>query len=119
MTEPTAYGLRSRLSALGGASRPTRVAACESLRMPRAPYCLGTGLKYDSSFFHRTLRRTLIPHSWGPLPRYRSDLKGIAISTVQPSSSRRLRDTQIVFQSRLASRSSVICESHMPPMEFT
>jgi hypothetical protein len=45
-------------------------------------------------------------------------LNGIAISIVQPLSSRWTLASQTVFQSELALRSSLICESLMAPNWF-
>src|SRR6185503_6748893 len=102
-----AYGLISRFLPCGGTSRPTSVAAEDSLLMPRPPYEAGTPERYDRSFFQRTFRCMLKPQVCRPLALYRSDLKGMTISTLQPSSVRALLTSHTVFQSGLLVRSSL------------
>ena len=60
------YGLISTVRELAGASRPTSVPAELTLVMARGPRAAGTPVRKDSSFFQRTTRRKLIPHTWGP-----------------------------------------------------
>ena len=64
-------------------------------------------------------RPNWMPHSCSAPGRKRSDLNGIAISTVQPPSKRPVRTSQTGFQSRFGSPSSVICRSLKPPMGLT
>ena len=56
-----AYGLISRTRPpSSGASMPTTVAACDISMMPRE---MGSGTSDDSSFFQRTWRVRLNPHT--------------------------------------------------------
>src|SRR6185503_279623 len=102
-----AYGLISRFLPCGGTSRPTSVAAEDSLLMPRPPYEAGTPERYDRSFFQGMRRCMLKPQVCGPLARYRSDFNGMTNSALQPSSVRAPLTSHTVFQSRLKLRSSV------------
>src|SRR5262245_50654120 len=83
------YGLISTFLPAGGRSSPVSVAAAETRKKPGAPPLeSGRGVRYEYSFLRRIERRIWRPHDWFVPARYRSDLKGIAISTVQPPSNR-------------------------------
>ena len=113
-----AYGLMSRLREPAGASTPTSVAAiddCCTLCIPRPA---GTRVISDNSFFQRTVRSALKPQTCAAPSRYRSDLNGIAISTVHPPSKRPTAKSQIGFQSAEYCRSFVIWPSFRPPIEL-
>src|SRR5688572_1536403 len=94
-----AYGLSSRFLELDGVSIPTRVAAEENFVTPRTVYDAGIRVRCTVSFFERIVRRMLTPHTCCRPSTYRSDLKGIANSAVQPLSNRRPLASQTVFQS--------------------
>ena len=105
-----AYDLTSTFFDPGGASSPTIVAASDARKTPLYAFAFGMGVRCDSSFFHRVTRRALKPQICDRPGRYRSDLNGMAASTVHPPSNRPTSTSQIVFQSRLH-RSLVICPS--------
>src|SRR5688572_23097997 len=92
-----AYGLISRFLAPDGADNPTSCAASDACWMPPCPRARGTGVRNDSSFFQRLVRNALKPHVWLSPWRYRSDLNGMAASTVHPPSNRPVANSQIAF----------------------
>src|SRR5262245_57182010 len=117
VTPPSTYGLISRFRVLVGTRRPTSVPADEILRIPRNVVNeRGTWVRYDHSFFQRTTRRRLMPQVCSASGWYRSDLKGIAISIVQPPSKIAVFTSHTVFQSVFGGPSSVIWLSARPPI---
>src|SRR5262245_14758122 len=98
-TLDVAYGLTSRFLVPDGAVRPTSVAERDAMCRPPWPRALGVGERNDSSFFQRFVRKALNPHVCSVPGAYRSDLNGIAASTIQPWSNLPTRYSQIVFQS--------------------
>ena len=91
------------------------VAACDTRTIARWVNAAGIGVRYENSFSPRATRLNCTPQSCGPGAGYRSDLNGMANSTIQPWSNRRARASHTVFQSRFESRSSVIRLSLRPP----
>ena len=114
---PMPYGLISRLALPLGASSPTRVAASEIRKMPPGPDPaeIGSAVMYAHSFFRRTLRRSCTPQICEGPGRYRRDLNGISISTVQPPSKRPVRTSQMGFQSLFGLPSLVSWKSASAP----
>src|SRR5688572_9964301 len=82
----TTYGLISMLREPEGASMPTTAEASDAWNSARMPDARGARVRNDTSFFARFRRRALKPQICARPGRYRSDLNGIAISTVQPLS---------------------------------
>src|SRR5687767_7257878 len=78
------YGLISKFFEPAGAVMPTSVAATDAWCRPGCPRALDGGARNESSFFQRFVRIALKPHVWPSPGRYRSDLKGMAVSTTQP-----------------------------------
>ena len=112
-TDPSAYGLTSMLRLLGGVSRPTTVAALDSLFSPRRPHDCGTAFKYEISFFQRTIRRKFTPQTSPPSLK-RIERNGIRISMVQPPSKSWASEAHSPFQFGLGC-SLVAVQSNMPP----
>ena len=106
----------SRLRPLPGVWRPTIEAVDEIFERPRRPQDRGTGLRNDSSFRHRTMRRTLKPQMLEPC-RNRSDRKGTTNSADHPPSNSAVRTNQTWFQ-LLFGCSLVTAQSNRPPCEF-
>ena len=114
---PMPYGLISRLALPLGASSPTRVPASETRKMPPGPDPaeIGSAVMYAHSFLRRTLRRSWTPQTCDGPGRYRRDLNGIPISTVQPPSKRPVRTSQMGFQSLFGLPSLVSWKSASAP----
>ena len=112
-TDPSAYGLTSMLRLFFGVSSPTRMAALDSLFKPRRPHDRGTALRYEISFFHRTIRRKLTPHTSLPSLN-RIERKGMRISMVQPPSKSAASEAHRPFQLGLGC-SLVADQSNIPP----
>src|SRR4029453_12686460 len=123
-TAPSAYGLTSKLRSFDGTSVPSSRPALDSLFRPRRPHETGTGDRYEISFFHRTIRRTLIPHA-GPPSANRIERKGVRKSTVQPPSTYAVPPFQPPPKSAVPAShrlfqfglrcSLVVCQSNRPP----
>ncbi len=66
VSDETAYGLSSRFIDWAGVSTPTSVPATAICVIPFVPYEAGTPVRNDTSFFHFTMRLTLMPQVFGP-----------------------------------------------------
>ena len=111
--EPIAYGLISNVRLPSGTSRPVRCGPCRypelSWHLRKSEPGLGRPLRSACRYVPTELDAPQLRDGPG---RKRSDLKGIHISTVQPSSNRPVRTRQTGFQSRLPQHcSSVTCTS--------
>ena len=60
---PMAYGLISTRRDAGGASRPTIAACSDERKCPLLMNAGGTGVRYDTSFFQRFVRRAWKPQT--------------------------------------------------------
>ena len=95
------YGFTRRSRAVPVCARPVSTPASDTRDRLNAR---GTGAQKSTSFRRRMCREKLIPQSGAAARSYRSVLNGIAISTTQPSATRRVRTvhtpSQLAFTSR-------------------
>jgi hypothetical protein len=75
----------------------------------------GMYVRWSYSFLWRMTRRSWIPQTCSCPGRYRRDLNGIRISTVQPPSKRPVRTSQMGFQSVFGLPSFEIANSASAP----
>jgi hypothetical protein len=112
----SAYGFTRRLRPAPGGSSPTRFPASDTRDRENSR---GMGDQKSTSFFRRRRRLKLMPQTPLPPRSKRSERNGIAISAIQPSSTRLVLTNHTASQLAFTSRPSfALCWSARAPSTF-